>query len=124
MKTPITDIVGIGSSAAAILAKHGFQSAEDIAASDVNALCAVPGFGPVRAKTILAEAVKVVSNPSTLKPAKKKPTSKSKSKDKSKKSKKLEKKKDGKSVKSDKKGKKKKSDKKGKSKAKSKKKKK
>lgn len=112
MSTPINDIPGIGPATAAVLKKHGFHTAEDIASGDIKSLQTVPGFGPVKAKTTLATAKKLVGTA----PSKKKAAGKSEAKSKSKKSKQKSKKKDKKSAKSGKKEKKEKSDKKGKSK--------
>lgn len=96
MSTPIiTDIPGIGPSMAAVLSKNGFKTIEDIAASDVKSLCAIPRFGPNKAKTTIAAAVKLAT------PKKSTSSKKSKDKPKSKKSKK-----DSKSDKKDKKDKK------------------
>ncbi len=124
MKTPLTDITGIGPAAATMLTKYGFDSAEAIASSDVESLCVVPGFGPVRAQGVIlaAKAVASVDEKKAKKPKGKsksatksskskgnknsKDKAKSKSKKKSKKgSKKSGKKKDSKKSKSKKKGK-------------------
>jgi hypothetical protein len=56
MGTPLTSVAGIGPAAATILARHGFDSAERLAASRVEKLVAVPGFGPVRAAATLRAA--------------------------------------------------------------------
>ncbi len=56
MKTPITDIPGIGPATAEALAAGGFVSAEAIANSDVASLSSVPGFGPVRSERTIAAA--------------------------------------------------------------------
>ena len=102
MSTPITEITGIGPSTAATLSEHGFHSAEDIATTTVDALCSVPGFGPIKAKASIAAAQSLApAKPSTPKKPKKKDKPKAKAKKKS-----------GKSTKSDKKDKRKKSDKK------------
>ncbi|MFQ3224217.1 MAG: Holliday junction resolvasome RuvABC DNA-binding subunit [Lentimonas sp.] len=108
MSTPITDIIGIGPATAAALSKNGFHTAADIAAADVNALCAMPGFGPIKAKATISAATAMAAT-ETSKPEKtKKATPKSKKQRKSKK--------DAKLTKSGKKKKNKKSDKKSKAK--------
>jgi hypothetical protein len=56
MGTPLTSVSGIGPAAAAVLAEHGFASAEQLAASVIEDLVKVPGFGPVRAATTLRAA--------------------------------------------------------------------
>jgi hypothetical protein len=115
MPTPITELPGIGSSVAAVLAKHGYKYAADIAVLDVETLCAVPGFGPLKAEAAIEAAKELEpSEPDSSKPKKSK-----KKKNKKKSEKKSDKKKSGKSGKKDKK---KKSVKKDKSKKKSKKK--
>lgn len=124
MSTPITDISGIGPTTAATLAANGFDSAEAIASADVQALCAVPGFGPVRAQATIKAAAKIAGASAAPEPDKlhAKKTKKKKSKE-SKKAKTQPKKKPGKkkkgakSSKSDKKAKSKKSDKKDKKKS-------
>ena len=58
MPTPITEIPGIGPSTAETLKVSGFKSCEKIASSTVEALCAVSGFGPTRAKATIAAAKK------------------------------------------------------------------
>jgi len=74
MSTPITDIAGIGPSTASILSKHGFKSVETIATSKIEALCSVPGFGPVRAGAAISAAAKITSKKKAApaKPKKKK----------------------------------------------------
>lgn len=57
METLNTAVTGIGPSAAAVLTKHGFDSAEALANSLIKALVKVPGFGPVRAATIQKAAL-------------------------------------------------------------------
>jgi len=56
MGTPLTSVSGIGPAAAALLAGHGITSVEQLAASVVEDLLKVPGFGPVRAATTLRAA--------------------------------------------------------------------
>lgn len=65
MGTPLTSVAGIGPAAAAILARHGFDSAERLAASRVEALVEVPGFGPVRAAATLRAARALVGEVAT-----------------------------------------------------------
>ena len=63
MATPITEIRGIGASTAAVLAKHGFKSAEDLAKASIDEIVAVPGFGESRAQKIKEAANERLSNP-------------------------------------------------------------
>lgn len=60
MSTPLTTIRGIGPAAAAILQSHGFDSAETVAATTIEKLSEVPGFGAIRAKTVIDAASEVV----------------------------------------------------------------
>lgn len=120
MKTPTTAIPGIGPSTAKALSAKGFKSAEDIASSDVASLCAVPGFGPIRAGRTKKAASKIVSGSTSPKskgkPKKKaaKPKPKPKKKAKAKTKPKSKSKSDKKGKKSSKKGKSKKGKKGGK----------
>lgn len=98
MKTPITDIPGIGPATAEALVAGGFASAESIATSEIADLSSVPGFGPVRAARLIAAAIAIVpvkkSKPvAKKKVAKVKPKSKNTDKLKAKSSKKGKKKK-------------------------------
>lgn len=86
MGTPLTSVSGIGPAAAAVLAEHGFASAEQLAASVIEDLVKVPGFGAVRAATTLRAARSLLegrvdakaAKPGKGKKAKKKPKGKSK----------------------------------------------
>lgn len=79
MPTALTEISGIGPAAAKLLKKHGFKNVGDIAASSVDDLSRVPGFGPVRSKAVIISAkalmdagelqAKKPSQPGTAKPA-------------------------------------------------------
>lgn len=74
MKTPITEIPGIGPSTAETLAAHGFASVEDIAASDIESLSKVPGFGRVKAGRAIVTAITLVPVVQPETNTKKKPT--------------------------------------------------
>ena len=63
MATPITEVRGIGASTAAVLAKHGFSSAEDLASASIADIAAVPGFGESRAQKIKDAANDRLNNP-------------------------------------------------------------
>lgn len=63
MTTPITEVRGIGASTAAVLAKHGFSSAEDLANASIADIAAVPGFGESRAQKIIDAANDRLNNP-------------------------------------------------------------
>jgi NAD-dependent DNA ligase len=56
MNVSILNIKGIGSAAAKALAGHQLNTVEQLAATTVEQLCLVPGFGPVRAESAIAEA--------------------------------------------------------------------
>ena len=49
MPTLITSVAGIGGATAALLARHGFRTAEDLATASQEKLAAIPGFGENRA---------------------------------------------------------------------------
>lgn len=125
-QTPITQVKGIGPAMASMLARNGYDSAESIASSTIEALSNLPGFGEFRAKQVMASAASVVpkskKEPSKSK-SKKQAKTKTKSKDKGKKTgkskgkskpKKKDKKKGGKKDSKKSKSKKKKKGKKGK----------
>ena len=111
MPTPLTEIPGIGPSTAEVLQANGFDSAETLAASTVEKISEVPGFGTSRATTVLeaARQIAVPDKSKTERPANKKVKQKAKDK-KNKKDKKEKTKKGQKDKKKDKKkkGKKKK----------------
>ena len=56
MATPLTEIPGIGPSTAEILQAQGFDSAETLAASTVEKVSEVPGFGTLRATAVIRAA--------------------------------------------------------------------
>lgn len=56
MAVTITQISGIGLKTAEILTQHGFNDVAKIAASTVDKLSTVPGFGPARARSIIDAA--------------------------------------------------------------------
>lgn len=58
---PVTEITGVGPSAAALLAEAGFTSAEDVARATPEALSAVRGFGPTRSAQVIAAAQALAS---------------------------------------------------------------
>lgn len=60
MGTPLTSVSGIGPAAAKVLAEHGYTSAEQLAASVIEELVKVPGFGAARAATTLRAARSLV----------------------------------------------------------------
>ena len=106
MSTPITAIPGIGASTADLLANHGFKSAESIAATSVENLSLVPGFGEIRSANTIKAAAGLIATAKPQEKAKKEKTGKKDKKIKDKKDKK--KKKDKKGKKGKKKNKKKK----------------
>ena len=114
----LTALSGIGPATAKILQEHGLSTTRDVAEVTLEALVAVPGFGPSRAKMVKAAAIRALGEgapapkpsvdgqeePSTArkkgKPGKSKKSKKSKGKEK-----KEKKKASGKKDKRDKKGK-------------------
>ena len=56
MATPTTDVKGIGPAAAKLLAEQGIASAEDLAATTLEKLVAIPGFSDIRARQVIAAA--------------------------------------------------------------------
>jgi len=63
MATPITSLPGIGKATAFALSRHGFRSAEDLAAADEDVLAAVPRFGVSRAARVIKSAQKLIGAP-------------------------------------------------------------
>ena len=61
MKTNITDIKGIGPSAAKILNDHGFTTPAALADASIAEIVAVPGFSEVRAATVKEAAALMLS---------------------------------------------------------------
>lgn len=114
----VTDVPGIGASAAEALASHGITTVVELANSPVGRLAGVRGFGPMRAAAVkkaatalLLESETGVGTDRTSTP---KTAAKKKAKDEKKKKKKKDKKKDRKKKKDKDKKKKKKKKKKGK----------
>jgi transcription termination factor NusA len=60
MSTPLTNVKGIGPATANALADAGITTAEKLAATSVEKLTAVPGFGELRAKVVIAQAQALV----------------------------------------------------------------
>ncbi len=56
MAIAILSIKGIGPAAAATLATHGFNTAEELAAATTEQLSKVPGFSTARAERTIADA--------------------------------------------------------------------
>ena len=50
------EIKGVGPATAARLAEHGLTSTKKLAKADLDAIVAVPGFGPVRAAAVRSAA--------------------------------------------------------------------
>ena len=59
MRTPIKKISGIGPYTADILLEYGYKCVEDLAGTNEDSLSKVPGFGPIRAKSVI-EAARVL----------------------------------------------------------------
>jgi len=72
MSKAITDIPGIGSSSAGILAQNGYRTVQEIAETTAEKLGAVPGFGTIRATRVIKLANELLTAPvtDTLAPAK------------------------------------------------------
>jgi NAD-dependent DNA ligase len=75
MGVSITDIPGIGPSAAETLKKNGYETLQHIAETTAEKLEAVPGFGMIRATRVikLANELLTAPVPGTLPPAKNRP---------------------------------------------------
>ena len=71
----LTDITGIGPAAAAVLTKGGFKTVDAVAAAAPTAIGALSGFGPARAKAVIAAAKRAAKAPAA-KPIAKKPAAK------------------------------------------------
>ena len=56
----LRDIRGIGPATAVALADHGLTSVKKLAKAGIDAIIAVPGFGPIRAAAVRAEARAVI----------------------------------------------------------------
>ena len=69
MATSIVSVKGIGPSTAAVLAKHGFKSAEELADASVEQLGQVPGFGAARAKITITAAEALIRTKAAKAPA-------------------------------------------------------
>ena len=61
--TALNEVNGIGPSLAEALVKHGFDSAESIAAATPEALVAVPGIGAASAPRLIEAAKEVAGGP-------------------------------------------------------------
>ncbi len=57
------DLRGIGPATATALAEHGLTSVKKLAKADLDRITAVPGFGPVRAGIVRAEARAALPSP-------------------------------------------------------------
>ena len=94
----ITDVPGIGTSAAELLASHGITTVVELANSPVGRIAGVRGFGPARAAAVKQAATALLlesgSGAEIDRSATAKPTDKKKGKGKKKKKKKKDKKKD------------------------------
>jgi hypothetical protein len=60
MTTSILSIKGVGPAAAATLAKHGFTTADEVAAATAEQLGEIPGLSAARSERILADAITAV----------------------------------------------------------------
>ncbi len=111
----ITDVPGIGASAAEVLASHGITTVVELANSSVGRIASVRGFGPTRAAAVKQAATALMmesgSGARIDRSTSPKPTDKKKGKGKKKKKKKKKDKKKERKKKEDKKRKKKKKDK-------------
>jgi hypothetical protein len=61
----ITDIPGIGSSSAEILAKNGYRTVQQVGETTPEKLGAVPGFGLIRAARVIKLANALLTAPAT-----------------------------------------------------------
>lgn len=97
MTISIESVNGIGPGAAKTLADHRIANAEQLAATSVSELTAIPGFGVVRARQVIAAAQEALSastteTSATDQPVEAEQAGDDESKEKKKKSKKKEKK--------------------------------
>ena len=69
----LTAVRGIGPATAKVLAEHGLSTAQAVVEATPEALLAVPGFGPARAKTVKAAATRSLTeaSPTTQPPEEK-----------------------------------------------------
>lgn len=119
MATSLLEVKGIGPATADTLAEHGIKSAEELAATKLGSVMAIPGFSEIRAGRVIAAAQealrtaaetgspalakkKAAAKPAKKKPAQKEKKEKTKKAEKSKKDKKAKKEKKAKESKSDK----------------------
>ena len=56
MSATLTDILGIGPDTAKLLIENGLKSPSEIAGATIERLCAVPGFGAIRAGKLIKAA--------------------------------------------------------------------
>jgi hypothetical protein len=87
----LTEIPGVGDATATTLGESGFPDVEAVARASEKELAAAPGFGPLRAATVIAAARAVLAASDTSadeKPGKKRKDKKNKDKKKDKKKKK------------------------------------
>jgi adenylate kinase len=68
MSSAINDIKGIGPGTAKLLMKHGLTTTSKIAGATIEQVCAVPGFGPTRAASVIKAANELLTG-SNDKPA-------------------------------------------------------
>lgn len=66
----LTDVKGIGPSAAGALSEHGISSAEDLAQATVEAIAAVRGFSQARAASLKKAAEELVAGVAEAAPSK------------------------------------------------------
>jgi hypothetical protein len=59
-KTNLTDVTGIGAGSAAALRERGISSVCDLAATPLESLVLIPGFGTIRAAAVIKAAKALV----------------------------------------------------------------
>ena len=65
MKPVITDISGIGSAAAEVLAEHRIRTVASLARASVEKIAAIPGFSEARAARVIAAATELLDASAT-----------------------------------------------------------
>ena len=62
MRTPLSQIKGIGASTAKTLMTAGIKTAEDLASASIAQIAAVPGFGETRAQRVKEAAAAAIGS--------------------------------------------------------------
>lgn len=68
MAKSILEVRGIGLATAALLAEHGIQSADDLAAREISHLAIIKGFNDIRAAQVIADAQALLTDGEAAQP--------------------------------------------------------